>query len=80
MKHYASMDQNSLCLTEANLTKLAGLFRAQDYPDPYVTVLCLGGTTRELSELSLVVLGSVDNGEIEQETVHLAGDRDVARC
>ena len=71
MKHYASMEQSSLCVTEANLTKLAGLFRAREYPDPYVTVLCLGGTTRELSELSLVALGSVDYGEVEQETAHL---------
>ena len=71
MKHYASMDQNSLCLTEANLTKLAGLFRAREYPDPYVTVLCLGGIERELSEAAYVVLGLVDYGEIEQETVHL---------
>ena len=63
----------SLYLTEANLTKLSGLFRAQEYPDPYVTVLGLEGTTKELSELSLVVLGSVDNGGVEQETAHLAG-------
>ena len=65
MKHYASMEQSSLYVSEANLTKLAGLFRAQGYADPYVTVLCLGGTTRELSELSLVALGSVDNGGVE---------------
>ena len=60
----------SLYLTEANLTKLSGLFRAQD---PYVTVLCLEGTTRELSEIAYVILGSVDNGGVEQETAHLAG-------
>ena len=71
MKHYISMEQSSLCVAEANLTKLAGLFRAQEYPDPYVTVLYLGGTIRELSEITHVVLGSVDNGGIEQETAHL---------
>ena len=62
-----------LYLTEANLTNLSGLFRAQSYPDPYVTVLCLGGTTRELSEIAHVALGSVDYGGVEQETAHLAG-------
>ena len=63
----------SLYLTEANLTKVSGLFRAGECPDPYVTVLCLEGTTRELSEIAYVVLGSVDNGGVEQETAHLAG-------
>ena len=67
------MPYASLYLTEANLTKQSGLFRAREYPDPYVTVLCLEGTARELSEIAYVVLGSVDNGRVEQETAHLAG-------
>ena len=36
-----------------------------------MTALYLGGIERELSEAAYVVLGSVDYGEIEQETVHL---------
>ena len=72
MNHYASTENSSLYLTEANLTKLSGLFRAQEYPDPYVTVLCLEGTARELSELSLAVLGSVCHEGMEQETAHLS--------
>ena len=67
VNHYSSH-----YLTEANLTKLSGLFRAGEYPDPYVTVLCLEGTTRELAEIAYVVLGSVDCGGVEQETAHLA--------
>ena len=61
-------------LMDANLTKLAGLFRAQEYADPYVTILCLERTARELAELSLVALGSVDCGGVELETAHLLAD------
>ena len=59
---------------EGHLTKLAGLFRAQGYPDPYVTMLpdgCFAGTARDMLEVAHVVLGSVENEAIERETAHL---------